>query len=67
MAGTNARHVLSHRADEVIILLIIIEIIALEWIGAVTGTVFNMKAVVFDVGVHACFFHEAVVLFGTVS
>ena len=67
VSGPDAIHVLPHRADKVILLLVVIEVVAVEGIGSVTGTVLDMKTVVFYVGLHAGFFHEAVVLFGTVS
>lgn len=64
---SDAGHVLPHRADIIIFFRIIVEAVVMERIGLVSGTLLNMEAVIFDVGLHAGFVHETVVFFRAVS
>ncbi len=65
--GADASHVLSHRADIVVFGCVVVEVVVMERIGFVAGTLFDVEAVVFDVGLHAGLVHEAVVLFRTIA
>lgn len=58
---------LSHRADIVVFGCVVVEVVVMERIGFVAGTLFDVEAVVFDVGLHAGLVYEAVVLFRTIA
>ena len=59
--------VLAHRADIVVFGCVVVEVAVMERIGFVARTLFDVEAVVFDVGLHAGLVHEAVVLFGAIA
>lgn len=58
-----AFHVLPHGTDVIVFLLVVIQAVLMERIRCVARTLFQMEAVVLDIGLHAGFLHEAVVLF----
>lgn len=53
---------LSHGADAEVMPFIVVEVFCLERVRIESRPLFHVKAVVFDVGLHAIFFHEAVIL-----
>ena len=65
--GSDARHMLPHRTDTVVLVGIVEEVFGSERIRLVVRTLLKVEAVVLDVGVNPGFVHEAVVLFGAVA
>ena len=57
-----AFHVLPH-GTVIVFLLVVIQAVLMERIRCVARTLFQMEAVVLDIGLHAVFLHEVVVLF----
>ena len=67
VCGADARHVLSHGADEIVLLGIIVEVVVVERIGTVPRALLEMEPVVLYVSLHSGLVHEAVVLLGAVA
>ena len=63
----HAHHVLPHRADEVVALRIVVQVLHAERVFAEGALLFHVEVVVLDVGLDAVLFHEAVVLLAAVS
>ena len=59
----DASHVLAHRADVIVPGCVVVETVLMERVRLVAGALLEVEAVVFDVGLYARLFHEAVVLF----
>ena len=64
---SDSRHLLSHRAYVVVMLLVVIECFLAERIRSVMRAVLYMKAVVLDIGLDASLVHETVVLLRSVA
>lgn len=67
MGGADARHVLPHRADVIVFVGVVMEVVVMEQAGVVARALFEVETVVFDVSLHSGFIHEAVVLFGAIA
>ena len=67
VGSSDARHVLAHRADVIVFISIVMEVVVMEGIGFVARALFDMETVVLDISLHAGIVHEAVVLFRAVA
>ena len=67
VGSSDARHVLAHRADVIVFISIVMEVVVMERVGFVARALFEVETVVLNVSLHAGIVHEAVVFFRAVA
>ena len=67
VAGSGACHVLPHRTNAIVFLLVIIEVFRAEWIRYILWTVLYMEAVVFYIGSGAVQLHKLIILLRAIT
>lgn len=67
MGGADTPHVLPHRADVIVLVGVVMEVVVMKRVGFVARALFDVETVVFDVSLHAGLVHEAVVFFRAIA